>query len=296
VSAPRTAAGGGADVVVCAAGDAVGGVSAAVIVLGTLGFLVLQDRSDVTMPPVAPPTASPAAQTTTSAPPPAAVRGADTLVSPPPPTDAKTSAGQLIARTRETAPTGAARTSPPPSAPTIVRVDTVHAPVATSAAVAAAQGTPSSQTPTVTTPPPQQTAPAAQTTTAPLTTAPLTTAPITTVPAALAAPDNPRPAITGVVSDYARAIGTRQVAEIRRIYAGMTPQQQSQWESFFGAVRSIQAAFEIASLNVDGNTAVARITGGYEFVSRTGRSERQPASFEATFERDGDRWVMRRVR
>ena len=43
-------------------------------------------------------------------------------------------------------------------------------------------------------------------------------------------------------------------------------------------------------------TATARMSGAYEFVTRAGRTERQPASFEATFVKDGDRWVLQRVR
>jgi predicted Ser/Thr protein kinase len=130
-------------------------------------------------------------------------------------------------------------------------------------------------------------------------------APIVPAPAVAAAtettrrpvePDNPRPAITAVVGEYARAIGTRQVAEIRRVYAEMTPQQQSAWESFFSSVRSMTATFDITSLDVSGATAVARLAGVYEYVTRTGRSDRQPVSVEATLQREGERWRLLTVR
>jgi hypothetical protein len=119
------------------------------------------------------------------------------------------------------------------------------------------------------------------------------------VPPPVSAPpavENPRPAITAIVDDYARAIGTRQVAEVRRVYAAMTSQQQSAWESFFSSVRSIKASLEISSLNISGETAVGRITGTYEYINRAGRTERTPASFEATFQKDGGRWLIQRVR
>lgn len=108
--------------------------------------------------------------------------------------------------------------------------------------------------------------------------------------------ENPRPAIASVVEAYAKAIGTRQVAEVRRVYVGMTPQQQSQWETFFSSVRSINATLDISSLEFSVNSAVARLVGAYEYVTRAGRSERQPASFQATFQRDGERWVLQSVR
>jgi serine/threonine-protein kinase len=115
-------------------------------------------------------------------------------------------------------------------------------------------------------------------------------------PAAPTAPENPRPAIAGIVGAYARAIGTREVAEVRRVYPDMTPAQQEAWESFFSSVRSMTATFDIASLNVDGATAVAHLTGVYEYVTRTGRSERQAVSLNATLVREGEGWRIRSIR
>jgi len=109
-------------------------------------------------------------------------------------------------------------------------------------------------------------------------------------------PENPTPAITAVVAAYGRAIGTRDVAEVRRVYSGMTPQQQQQWESFFQSVRAIKATFQIASLDVSGNSATAHLTGTYEYTTRAGRTERQPVAFEATLQRDGDRWRLQAIK
>ena len=94
---------------------------------------------------------------------------------------------------------------------------------------------------------------------------------------------------------YARAIGTRSVAEVKKVYPGMTAAQQSAWESFFGSVRSMNATFEIAALDVSGASATAKMTGTYEFVTRAGRVDRQPASFEAALVRDGDRWRIEQI-
>ena len=43
-------------------------------------------------------------------------------------------------------------------------------------------------------------------------------------------------------------------------------------------------------------SAVARVTGAYEFVTRAGRAEHQPAQFDATFVRIGERWRLSAVR
>ncbi|MGH7677633.1 MAG: protein kinase domain-containing protein, partial [Gemmatimonadaceae bacterium] len=65
---------------------------------------------------------------------------------------------------------------------------------------------------------------------------PVTTQAPTAAPQAAPTPVDHRPAIAALVQAYARSIGTRNVAEVRRVYVGMTPQQQSAWESFFGSV------------------------------------------------------------
>lgn len=76
----------------------------------------------------------------------------------------------------------------------------------------------------------------------------------------------------------------------------MTPRQQAAWESFFSSVRSINANLDIASLDVNGRTATARLTGVYEFIGRNGRTDRQPVAVEAVLQRDGDRWILQTVR
>ena len=125
---------------------------------------------------------------------------------------------------------------------------------------------------------------------------PATTQAPTAAPQAAPAPVDHRPAIAALVQDYARSIGTRNVAEVRRVYVGMTPQQHSAWESFFGSVRSIRAMLEISSLEITGATATARLTGSYEYVNRSGRTQTQPASFDATFQREGERWTLQSIR
>jgi hypothetical protein len=76
----------------------------------------------------------------------------------------------------------------------------------------------------------------------------------------------------------------------------MTPEQQSGWESFFTSVRSMNATFDIASLDLSGNSAVAQLTGVYDYVTKSGRQERQPVSLQATLQLVGDRWTLQAVR
>lgn len=76
----------------------------------------------------------------------------------------------------------------------------------------------------------------------------------------------------------------------------MTPSQQSAWVSFFSSVRTMTASLQIDSFSTGADSAVAQITGAYEYVTRTGRNARQPASFQATFQKDGERWRLQTVR
>jgi serine/threonine protein kinase len=117
-----------------------------------------------------------------------------------------------------------------------------------------------------------------------------------TTPTVVQPPVDHRPAIHSILESYARSIATRNVSEVKRIYVGMTPQQQSAWESFFSSVRTITATLDLSALQITGNTAVGRLSGAYQYVTRTGRTETQPASFQATFQREGERWTLQSIR
>src|SRR5262245_64796509 len=54
------------------------------------------------------------------------------------------------------------------------------------------------------------------------------------------APANPTAEINAVISDYARAIESRDIAELKRVYPGITRQQQQAFSDFFSSIRSLQ--------------------------------------------------------
>jgi hypothetical protein len=117
------------------------------------------------------------------------------------------------------------------------------------------------------------------------------------VPAQPPAPADYRAAISGAVAEYARAIESQSLADLRRAYPGMTPMQQRGWEQFFQLVRDVKAELSVAQLEVSGGTAAARITGTYDYLNTsTGRAERQPVSFQAAFTSVGGRWRISEAR
>ena len=108
---------------------------------------------------------------------------------------------------------------------------------------------------------------------------------------------DPVPEIRSVVAAYAGAIEAKNLADLQRVYPGMTSLQQRGWEQFFQLVRDVKAQLSIAKLDVSGGSADAQITGTYNYLNTsTGRAETQPVSFRASLRNDSGRWRISQVR
>ncbi len=122
--------------------------------------------------------------------------------------------------------------------------------------------------------------------------------PVAPPPAALVAAD-PRPDIQKVIADYAAALESRDVEQVRHAYPGLTAPQQGSWQTFFDRVRNLKANLTVASLNVTtgGASADATVSGVYEYDNAsTGRAERRPVTFHATLARDASGWRISAIR
>lgn len=98
--------------------------------------------------------------------------------------------------------------------------------------------------------------------------------------------------IAGVIEAYARAIESRDIAELRRVYAAISTDQMRAFTDFFASTRTLRATLSTKSVQVDGVNATARVAGTYEFTTTTGRTQQQPVSFQAEFHRDGTTWKL----
>jgi serine/threonine protein kinase len=110
---------------------------------------------------------------------------------------------------------------------------------------------------------------------------------------------DPRPDIQKVIGDYAAALETRDIEQVRRAYPGITAAQQASWRTFFDRVRNLNATLSIANLNVTGGgaSADATVSGVYEYDNAgTGRAERRPVTFHATLARDANGWRITAIR
>ena len=115
----------------------------------------------------------------------------------------------------------------------------------------------------------------------------------TTVPAG-AAPTTAD--IAPTVEAYARAIESRDIGAIRRIYPGLTSEQQRGFEQFFQAARSVNVTFRVTNVDGSSTSADARLVGSYEYVTTAGKTERQPVNFAATLRHDANGWRLVSVR
>jgi tRNA A-37 threonylcarbamoyl transferase component Bud32 len=116
-------------------------------------------------------------------------------------------------------------------------------------------------------------------------------------PAQAVAPPAPNTAdVAATVEAYARAIESRDVGAIRRVYPSLSAAQESSFQRFFDAARRINVTFRVSALEGSGSSAEARLTGNYEYVTTDGKSERQPVSFAASFRHDGSAWRLVSVR
>ena len=112
-----------------------------------------------------------------------------------------------------------------------------------------------------------------------------------------AAPAPPTAAdVAPVFEAYARAIESRDVSAIRRVYPGLTSEQQRGFEQFFESARRINVTFRVASVDGTPSTADVRVTGRYEYENSAGRAERTPVSFSAAVRKDGSAWRLVAVR
>jgi hypothetical protein len=148
--------------------------------------------------------------------------------------------------------------------------------------------------PATTNPQPQVTAPTVQqgiVAPRPLPTPPTASqSPPETPPAAPAPPTAAD--VAPVFEAYARAIESRDVSAIRRVYPGLTSDQQRGFEQFFESARKINVIFRVASVEGTASAADVRVTGRYEYEGSSGRAERQGVSFAATLRKDGAAWRL----
>ena len=110
-------------------------------------------------------------------------------------------------------------------------------------------------------------------------------------------PADPRVQIETAIAAYARALESRDAGRVRRVYPGLSASQQQGWEDFFKAVRNLKADLRVTAVDVQGETADAVVNGVYVFDNATtGRAERRPVTFHASFVAEPAGWRLNAIR
>jgi hypothetical protein len=99
-----------------------------------------------------------------------------------------------------------------------------------------------------------------------------------------------------VIEAYARAIESRDMGQLRRVYTTITSDQASAFSDFFSSTRGLRAVLAVRNVQLDGNKATAHVEGTYEFTTTAGRVQQQPVTFQAEFRHDGGSWRLVNVR
>ena len=109
-------------------------------------------------------------------------------------------------------------------------------------------------------------------------------------------PPAPKPATAGdlspVVEAYARAIESKDMAAVRRIYPNITSSQARGLLDFFQRAKNLNVTFRIEDLSSTTTTAEATLAGRYEYVTSDNESKRDNVSVAASFQRDGNVWRL----
>ena len=104
-------------------------------------------------------------------------------------------------------------------------------------------------------------------------------------------PADPRGAITQLLSDFARAIESRQVANMRTLYPTMVEHEASNWQGLFNGVTSIDVTFAVDSLTVKGPSARGVIRGRFRDLRTQARVPQEWTQVLAmTFQRERAGW------
>jgi serine/threonine protein kinase len=110
-------------------------------------------------------------------------------------------------------------------------------------------------------------------------------------------PADPRVQIETTIAAYARALESRDTGQVRRVYPGLSASQQRGWGDFFKAVRNLKANLRVTTVTVQGEIADAVVDGVYVFDNATtGRVERRPVTFHASFVAEPAGWRLNAIR
>jgi serine/threonine-protein kinase len=100
-----------------------------------------------------------------------------------------------------------------------------------------------------------------------------------------------------LIGEYSKAIESESVVNLRRVYPGMSAEQQSGWEQFFKTVHDVKSQLDVRKIDLAGDMGSLLVAGTYTYLNgSTHRSEEQVVSFRATVRKANGAWRIAEVR
>jgi len=106
-------------------------------------------------------------------------------------------------------------------------------------------------------------------------------------------PIDTRTAIDELIANYARALESRDIAQVRRAYSNISAEQADGLANAFQFMEELQADLRVVSVDETGDVATAEVTGTWTFNNTASRRrEELPQVMRATFERGPSGWRL----
>jgi hypothetical protein len=106
--------------------------------------------------------------------------------------------------------------------------------------------------------------------------------------------------IRAAIESYARALESRDVRQLRRIYPELSRADERAWREFFASVGDLNVTLNVETLDVldvASSAAAVRVAGTYSYRNRSlEREESSPVEFQATLRKRGDGWLLSSIR
>jgi hypothetical protein len=108
----------------------------------------------------------------------------------------------------------------------------------------------------------------------------------------VAAPVDLRPPVEAAIAAYARALESRDLAQVKSVYSNLTPRQEQGWRDFFQNTQNLKVSYRISGTPRIGDAnALVSVAATYDFLPKGTRTrQQQPVQFEASLERSGSTW------
>jgi serine/threonine-protein kinase len=92
---------------------------------------------------------------------------------------------------------------------------------------------------------------------------------------------------------YRQALESEDIAAVQRAYPGLTAEQERSWRDFFGTAEDVRVTFTIQNRTLGDSVATVLVQARLMF--RAAGQQDQASDFTATFERNGQDWILIRI-